>query len=48
LKSSRQIPLKVIAQPWSAERPLGGYMPYARDPEHAARLWTVSEQLVAR
>lgn len=38
-----------VAQPWSAENPQGGgYMPCARDPDHAAQLWTVSEHLVAR
>jgi hypothetical protein len=25
-----------------------GYMPYALDPERAARLWEVSEELLAR
>ncbi|HLG76421.1 MAG TPA: oxidoreductase, partial [Ktedonobacteraceae bacterium] len=26
--------------------PLTGYRPYALDPEHAERLWTISEKLV--
>ncbi len=37
-----------IAGPWSQEKPFSGYMPYAVDPDRATRLWTVSEQLIAR
>jgi NAD(P)-dependent dehydrogenase (short-subunit alcohol dehydrogenase family) len=36
-----------IAQPWSADHPMQGYMPYALDPERADRLWAVSEQMIA-
>jgi len=36
-----------IAQPWTAANPYSGYMPYALDPESAARLWSVSEDLVS-
>jgi NAD(P)-dependent dehydrogenase (short-subunit alcohol dehydrogenase family) len=35
-----------IAQPWTEERPMSGYMPYALDPGRAERLWEVSEELV--
>ncbi len=31
------------AEPWSAEKPTSGYMPYARSPESAERLWVLSE-----
>lgn len=34
-------------QPWSSENPMTGYMPYAVDPDHAQRLWSVSEGLIA-
>ena len=34
-----------IAQPWRAEAPMSGYLPYAVDPERAERLWRVSEEL---
>ncbi|MGH7779495.1 MAG: oxidoreductase [Candidatus Binataceae bacterium] len=37
-----------IAKPWTAESPFSGVMPYALDPEHARRLWSVSEDLIAR
>jgi NAD(P)-dependent dehydrogenase (short-subunit alcohol dehydrogenase family) len=39
-----------IARPWtgSAEVPSGYYLPYAVDPDHAERLWSLSEQLVTR
>lgn len=33
------------AEPWTAERPYQGYMPYALDPERADRLWALSEEL---
>jgi NAD(P)-dependent dehydrogenase (short-subunit alcohol dehydrogenase family) len=36
-----------IAEPWSTERPMSGYMPYALDADRAERLWSVSEKLVA-
>ncbi len=36
-----------IAEPWTAERPMSGYMPYALDPDDARRLWSVSEDLIA-
>jgi NAD(P)-dependent dehydrogenase (short-subunit alcohol dehydrogenase family) len=36
-----------IAQPWTRESPMSGYLPYARDPERAERLWTASEGLLA-
>jgi NAD(P)-dependent dehydrogenase (short-subunit alcohol dehydrogenase family) len=35
-----------IASPWTAERPMEGYLPYALDPDNAARLWELSETLV--
>jgi hypothetical protein len=31
---------------WSAEKPYGGYMPYARSAESAERLWHVLEQAI--
>lgn len=34
------------ALPSDPARPYSGYMPYARDPQHAERLWKVSEELV--
>lgn len=37
-----------IAQPWSDDHPTSGVKPYALDPVSAERLWSVSEQLVAR
>ncbi|MDL4821460.1 oxidoreductase [Actinomadura opuntiae] len=38
-----------IAEPWTGEGdpPRGHYLPYALDPGHADRLWTLSERLVA-
>lgn len=36
-----------IAKPWTSERPMSGYMPYALDPNHADRLWSVSKELIA-
>jgi NAD(P)-dependent dehydrogenase (short-subunit alcohol dehydrogenase family) len=36
-----------VAQPWTSERPMSGYMPHARDPESAERLWSVSEEINA-
>lgn len=36
-----------VAAPWSEERPMSGYMPYALDPDDARRLWAVSEALIA-
>ncbi len=32
--------------PFDSAKPYTGYKPYALDPEHAERLWTVSEELV--
>ena len=37
-----------VASPWAEDRPFSGYMPYALDPDNAERLWSVSEQLIAR
>jgi NAD(P)-dependent dehydrogenase (short-subunit alcohol dehydrogenase family) len=39
-----------IAEPWTAEGevPFGHYAPYALDPEHAERLWVLSQTLIAR
>jgi NAD(P)-dependent dehydrogenase (short-subunit alcohol dehydrogenase family) len=37
-----------IAAPWTEARPMSGYMPYALDRDDAERLWTMSEQLIAR
>jgi NAD(P)-dependent dehydrogenase (short-subunit alcohol dehydrogenase family) len=37
-----------IAKPWSSESPFTGVMPYALDAEHARRLWSVSEELIAQ
>jgi len=36
-----------IAPPWTRERPMSGYMPYALDADAADRLWAVSEAMVA-
>lgn len=36
-----------IAPPWTSERPMSGYMPYALDAGGAERLWAVSERMVA-
>jgi NAD(P)-dependent dehydrogenase (short-subunit alcohol dehydrogenase family) len=36
-----------IAKPWSSESPFSGVMPYALDAEHARKLWSVSEELIA-
>lgn len=35
-----------IAEPWTEERPMSGYMPYALDAADARRLWEVSEELI--
>ncbi|MFC4454847.1 oxidoreductase [Deinococcus sonorensis] len=35
------------ALPFDPAQPFSGYMPYARDPRAAERLWTLSESLVA-
>jgi NAD(P)-dependent dehydrogenase (short-subunit alcohol dehydrogenase family) len=37
-----------IAEPWTGEGevPFGCYAPYALDPEHAERLWALSEKLI--
>jgi NAD(P)-dependent dehydrogenase (short-subunit alcohol dehydrogenase family) len=37
-----------IAEPWTGpgEVPFGFYAPYALDPDHAERLWTLSQKLV--
>jgi NAD(P)-dependent dehydrogenase (short-subunit alcohol dehydrogenase family) len=39
-----------IAEPWTGpgEVPFGFYVPYALDPDHAERLWDLSEKLTAR
>ena len=37
-----------IAKPWSSESPFSGVMPYALDADHARRLWSVSEELIAQ
>lgn len=39
-----------IAEPWTGEGevPFGCYAPYALDPDHAERLWAVSEKLMTR
>jgi NAD(P)-dependent dehydrogenase (short-subunit alcohol dehydrogenase family) len=39
-----------IAEPWAGpdEVPFGSYAPYALDPEHAERLWALSEDLIGR
>jgi hypothetical protein len=37
-----------IARPVTDVNAMRGYMPYALDPERAARLWEVSEELLAR
>jgi hypothetical protein len=39
-----------IAEPWTGqgEVPFGCYAPYALDPDHAERLWVLSEKLTAR
>jgi NAD(P)-dependent dehydrogenase (short-subunit alcohol dehydrogenase family) len=36
-----------IAKAWSEDKPLSGVTPYALDPDHARRLWSVSEELIA-
>ena len=35
-----------IAESWTEERPMSGYMPYALDAADARRLWEVSEELI--
>ena len=35
------------AAPWSADKPSSGYMPYARSPESAERLWQTSTRMIA-
>lgn len=37
-----------VAEPWTDARPMAGYMPYALNPDDASRLWSVSEELIAR
>jgi NAD(P)-dependent dehydrogenase (short-subunit alcohol dehydrogenase family) len=37
-----------IAQPWNSVRPMSGVMPYALDPDRAAQLWAVSEEMIAQ
>ncbi|MFC0544847.1 SDR family NAD(P)-dependent oxidoreductase [Kutzneria chonburiensis] len=39
-----------IAEPWTkdGDPPNGHYLPYAVDPDHAERLWVLSEKLTAR
>jgi hypothetical protein len=39
-----------IAEPWTGqgEVPFGFYAPYALDPDHAERLWGLSEKLTER
>jgi NAD(P)-dependent dehydrogenase (short-subunit alcohol dehydrogenase family) len=39
-----------IAEPWTGEGevPFGFYAPYAPDPDHAERLWVLSEKLTGR
>jgi NAD(P)-dependent dehydrogenase (short-subunit alcohol dehydrogenase family) len=36
-----------IAEPWSEERPMSGYLPYALNADDARRLWSVSQDLIA-
>jgi NAD(P)-dependent dehydrogenase (short-subunit alcohol dehydrogenase family) len=36
-----------IAQPWTEERPMSGYKPYALDAANAERLWSVTEEMIA-
>jgi hypothetical protein len=38
----------VIAETWSDDKPMSGVKPYALDPDHAQRLWSVSDDLIAR
>jgi NAD(P)-dependent dehydrogenase (short-subunit alcohol dehydrogenase family) len=39
-----------VARPWTSpgDMPLGHYLPYALDPDHAERLWSLSDSLVRR
>jgi NAD(P)-dependent dehydrogenase (short-subunit alcohol dehydrogenase family) len=37
-----------IAKPWSQNAPMSGVLPYALDPVSAERLWTLSEEMIAR
>ncbi len=37
-----------IAKPWSQDAPMSGVVPYALDAGSAERLWSVSEEMVAR
>ncbi len=36
------------SSPFDPAKPYTGYMPYALDPEHAERLWSVSQELVGK
>jgi NAD(P)-dependent dehydrogenase (short-subunit alcohol dehydrogenase family) len=47
--SGRYLEDCAIADVWTrGGEPGHGYLPFALDPEHASRLWTTTEQLVAR
>src|SRR5205823_939204 len=37
-----------VAKPWTEAQPMSGYMPYALDADDARKLWSVSEELIAR
>lgn len=37
-----------IAKPWSKDKPMAGVMSYALDADRAERLWSISEELIAR
>jgi NAD(P)-dependent dehydrogenase (short-subunit alcohol dehydrogenase family) len=37
-----------IAKPWTEAQPTSGYLPHALNPEDARKLWSVSEELIAR
>jgi NAD(P)-dependent dehydrogenase (short-subunit alcohol dehydrogenase family) len=46
--SGRYLEDCTIAKPWSDANPMSGVKPYALDPASAERLWSVSEDLIAR
>jgi NAD(P)-dependent dehydrogenase (short-subunit alcohol dehydrogenase family) len=46
--SGRYLEDCTIAKPWSDANPMSGVKPYALDPASAERLWSVSEDFIAR
>ena len=37
-----------LAAPWTKDRPMSGYLPYAVDAGSAERLWALTEELIGR